>query len=354
MMESFGRRRIFLRATVQLASAVVLGRAAPVQLSRKMKMRAVSRPSVAARLTRALRAVLRVLAICLPVLAAFAGTVLLYDALLGWAWDMPPTSWEPLWLATVCGLITWLFIAAFHGKYETLTVTFADRNAFLGKLRAQLKDLGYDVRRSEADRQVFRPTFQALLFGGTIRVRFEEEAARLAGPKFSLELLRKRMRVLNHLEKDRKAFWDAHVRRNERLLNRVEISMRVTSKQWLDVYREVAQVLVREGAEVVFDVNLLAQSETGIRERTVEALIRDWVARENISALIRKERLSTRQPGAAEDSRTDGLSPSLEPRVSRSGLLCRPSAAAAEDSRHEMPVAPPEGLNLPAKCEICA
>jgi hypothetical protein len=317
-------------------------------------MRPVPSRCFSARLTKALRGVLRVLAICLPVLAAFAGTVLLFDAVLAWAWDVPLDSGEPLWLATVCGLITWLFIAAFHGKYETFTVTFVDRGVFLGKLRAQLKDLGYDVRRSEDNRQVFRPTFQAMLFGGTIRVCFEEAAAKLAGPRFSIDLIRKRLRVANHLENDRKAFWDAQVRRNERLLSRVEISMRLTPKQWLDVYREVAQALVRDGADVLLDVNLVGQSESGIRERTVDGLIRDWLARENIAAVIRKERLSSRANGSPDDSRTDGLSPVLE---NSSPWLALPSESPAshEAQLSQDAAAPAAGdACLPVQHEICA
>jgi hypothetical protein len=156
----------------------------------------------------------RVLAISIPVLLVFAATVLV--AALGLAWLGNPELGSPdtFGPATVCGLIAWLFFAVFHVKHETLTLPVQDQHAFLVRLRAQLKDLGYDARRSEGERQVFRPAFHALLFGGKIRVRVEAGEAHVSGPKLSLENLRKRLRVQSHLANDLKTFWHAK-RRNK-------------------------------------------------------------------------------------------------------------------------------------------
>jgi hypothetical protein len=239
---------------------------------------------------KALRGVLRVLAISLPVLLTFMGTVLGAALVLAWLRDTPAGSPETLGLATVCGLIVWLFIAVFHVRQETLTLSFQDRHVFLGKLRSQLKDLGYDARINEADRQVFRPTFQALLLGGKIRLRVEQGSAQLAGPKLSLEIVRKRLRIQNHLENDLRTFWEAKRRREERLLKRVRITMRVSGRQWQSACDQIAGTLAREGAQVVCEVSVVAQNEAGISDQRVEELIRASLAREDIQAVIHKER----------------------------------------------------------------
>jgi hypothetical protein len=238
-----------------------------------------------------IRAALRVTAISLPVLAAFAATVLPAAAAQALVCDPPLGSAENVCLATVCALIAWLFLAAFHVKHESFAVSFHDRHGFLAQLRTQLKELGYVARRREVDRQVFRPAFQAFLFGGTIRVRVKDRTAYVSGPKLSLEILRKRLRMHNHLRNDMRTFWDAQRRRGGQVLKRVQITMRVNGPQGQAVYNDIAAVLAREGAEVLCDVSLLAQSDSGFPDSTVDVLIRDCLAREKIPAVIRKEHL---------------------------------------------------------------
>jgi len=256
-----------------------------------------------------LLAIFRVLAISLPIMAVFTTTILVAAGVLAWLTDTSITTPYTLWLATICGLIAWLFIAVFHVRKEKLTLSFQDRHAFLGRLRSQLKDLGYCVRVRESDLQVFRPAFDAALVGGKIRLRVEDGSAYLDGPKMFLEILRKRLRVQNHLDKDLKTFWDAQRRRNERLLRRAQITMQVSGKQWQSVCRQITQVLVQEGAEVQCEVKLMAQSEDGIRERTVEGLIREWLAQKNIPVVITKEHVPGREDGPNLDS-----NPSIEPK----------------------------------------
>jgi hypothetical protein len=240
-------------------------------------------------LVNALRSTLRVLLFALAVLSALAVTVLAAAVVLAWACDQAVADPDTLSRATICALIGWLFVAVFHVKHETFTVSFGNRHAFLGRLRAQLKDLGYDARRMQGERQLFRPAFHALLFGGIIRVRVEGRFAHLAGPKLSLERLRKRLRVQNHLENDLKAFWDARRRRNERRLKRVQISLRLSNSQGQGACRDLVEALAREGADVLCDVNLLAQCEEGIRESTVDGLIREWLSRPDVRAVVHKE-----------------------------------------------------------------
>jgi hypothetical protein len=220
----------------------------------------------------------------------FTGTILFAAGLLAWLGDTSITNTSTLWLGMTCGLIGWLFIAVFHVRHETLILPFQDRQAFLGRLRSQLKELGYHGRVRDAEVQVFWPSFHSLLLGGKIRLRLEDGTAHLDGPKVFLEILRQRLRVQNHLDKDLKIFWDARRRRDERLLKRVQISMRVSGNQWQGVCRQITQILAREGAEVHCEVILGARSDDGIRERTVEHLIREWLSQKSISAVITKER----------------------------------------------------------------
>ena len=250
-------------------------------------------------LCRPLRGALGVLAIALPVIGLFTAIILPAASVLAWLTDSPFD--DAYALATICGLITWLFVAVFHFRQETLVLPLHNRQAFLGRLRAQLKALGYCVKVQQSDRQVFKPSFQALLLGGRIRLRIKGESAQLDGPRMFLEILRKRLRVQNHLEKDLKIFWDAKRRQNERLLKRAQITLHVTGKQWQGVYRQITEVLQREGATVQCDVVLRAQSDEGIRERVIESLVRDWLAEKDIPADITKERLGGSETGSKLD-----------------------------------------------------
>lgn len=252
-------------------------------------------------LCKPLGSVLRVLAISLPVMGIFTGTILTAAGVLAWLSDSPLSSESTLSLATICGLVAWLFVAVFHFRQETLSFSFQDRQAFLGRLRSQLKDLGYWAKVRESDRQVFKPSFQALLFGGKIRLRIEGASASLSGPKLFLEILRKRLRVQNHLEKDLKIFWDARRRQNERLLKRAQIAMRVTGKQWQGVCRQITELLQREGAEVQCEVILRAESEEGIRERMVDGLVRELLTQSDIPVVITKERIGGLESGSNPD-----------------------------------------------------
>jgi hypothetical protein len=237
----------------------------------------------------------------------FTGTILIAAGLLAQICDTSLSNPYTLWLATICGLIVWLFVAVFHVRHESLTLPFQDRQAFLGRLRSQLKELGYHARVRESDVQVFWPSFQSLLFGGRIRLRLEDGIAHLDGPRMFLEILRQRLRVQNHLEKDLRIFWDARCRRDERLLKRVQISMRVNGNDWQGVCRQITQILAREGAEVQTEVILRARSDDGIRERMVEQLIREWLSQKNIPAVITKERF----PGTDSSSEFCLKPPSL-------------------------------------------
>jgi hypothetical protein len=243
-----------------------------------------------------LRSVLGVLAIALPVMGLLTGAIVSAAGVLAWLTD---SSFEyAYFLATLCALIAFLFVAVFHFRQEKLVLPVQDRPAFLGRLRAQLKALGYCAKVRQSERQVFKPSFQALLLGGKVRLRLTADTAYLDGPRMFLEILRKRLRVQNHLEKDLRVFWDAKRRQNERLLVRAQIAMRVTGKPWQGVCRRITEVLQREGADVQCEVVLRAHSADGIRDRLLDGLIREWLIQKDIPVTMTRERLDTVDTGS--------------------------------------------------------
>jgi hypothetical protein len=74
----------------------------------------------------------------------------------------------------------------------------------------------------------------------------------------------------------------------ERRLYRVRLTMRVPWEHWNEVYNEVIDPLAKEGADIFCDVNILAQSEGGIKENTVELVIRESLEQRGIKANIEK------------------------------------------------------------------
>jgi hypothetical protein len=76
--------------------------------------------------------------------------------------------------------------------------------------------------------------------------------------------------------------------KGERRLNRVRVIMRVPWENWQDIYNEVIDPLAQEGAEILCDVNIVAQSDGGIKENTVELVIRESLSQRGIKAEIQK------------------------------------------------------------------
>jgi len=72
----------------------------------------------------------------------------------------------------------------------------------------------------------------------------------------------------------------------ERRLDRVRITMRVPWEQWHDVYNEVIEPLANEGANIITDITLVARSEGGIRENTVELGIKESLSQRRIDANV--------------------------------------------------------------------
>jgi hypothetical protein len=74
--------------------------------------------------------------------------------------------------------------------------------------------------------------------------------------------------------------------KGERRLNRVRLDMKVPWEHWNDVYNEVIDPLVQEGAEVQCQVIVLAKGDAAIRENTIELGIKESLSQRGINAEI--------------------------------------------------------------------
>lgn len=72
----------------------------------------------------------------------------------------------------------------------------------------------------------------------------------------------------------------------ERRLDWVRVQMRVPWEKWPDIYNEVIEPLAKEGADILVDVNIVAQSEGAIRENLVELGIKESLSQHGISAKV--------------------------------------------------------------------
>ena len=214
----------------------------------------------------------RVAFLTLPVLLIFTATVLPLALLLTQVSGAATDVSDNLSLAVLCGLVVWLFLAIFHIRTETIRLPVPDARGFLRRLVPILEDLGYEVTRHADGAVVSRPGFRALLLGGSVQVQLEGQVARVVGPKVFVEILRRRLRLQSYLDRAQQPPRDGRHRPAERLLKRVELSVRLSGAQALAAHDEIAQALAHEGAEVVCELHVMAQSEDGLRETIVEEL----------------------------------------------------------------------------------
>jgi len=72
----------------------------------------------------------------------------------------------------------------------------------------------------------------------------------------------------------------------ERRLDWVRVQMRVPWEHWPDIYNEVIEPLANEGANILVDVNIVAQSDGAIRENIVELGIKESLSQRGIDAQV--------------------------------------------------------------------
>lgn len=198
-------------------------------------------------------------------------------------WDRP----EFLVLGMFCGLIAWWFVAIFHLKHETQSLPISQQELFLVEARSILQEMGYQMVSRQADQLTFHPSFHAFLFGGGIRLEIAGHAANISGPRVSLEIFRRRYRLQHHVQRVQQVLLDQRKITDTRL-KRIEVALRLKPEQFEAVRKNIVVLLQKEG-EVVCELNLLVQSDEGIREEVVEFQIREWLAQQNIPCDIHKD-----------------------------------------------------------------
>lgn len=215
------------------------------------------------------------------------GTGLSIAVLVAWFFDGTWNDVQSLTIGTVCMLIIWLFVAVFHLRRETHTMAFSQREQFVIKAKTVLQEMGYALASQQTDALTFRPCFQSYLFGGAIQIALEDQEARLTGPKVSLEFFRRCFRLLNHVQRVQMYLKDQR-KITDNVIKRAELQLRLRPDQFEAVRRNVIQLLEKHGA-VICELNLLVQSEQGIREDTLEFQVREWLEQNDIEVDIHKD-----------------------------------------------------------------
>ena len=236
-----------------------------------------------------LRAAVRILLLALSALIVFGITAFLGSSSLLWLRTNAAAIVGITMLSAVCALSAWLFVVVLHGRGDSLTFLHDDREAVALWLRRELEQLGYEAGETHEGRTFFTQGFTAYLAAGSVRMMEHPGCIVIAGPKVFIEILRKRLKVLHHLANLLQTIQDTRVRQGRHLLRRVEIDLRVSAAQWQKIYDDVISVLAAQDADLVCEVHILAQNESGILDTTVESDIRERLRQQNIPVEIRKE-----------------------------------------------------------------
>lgn len=240
------------------------------------------------------RAGMRIVVLALAFLSLFALSFAAFAWGLSWLRGGDVFSQDQVILALVCNLIAWLFLAVFHLGKETVLLPVPQRG-FVERASRLLQDMGYEITTQTADTLGTRPRFKSLLLGWGIQVHCLGSHARISGPKMWVELFRRRLRWQHHL--DLASGGLSRRRGDDHLIKRVQIQARLSQEQW-DAFRaEVLEPLAQQ-ADLVCEVNLLAQSETGIRESLVDGPVRDWLESNQVAADIHKDHARLQEPQA--------------------------------------------------------
>jgi hypothetical protein len=243
-----------------------------------------------------LYAVLRVVIWATLLLIFFAAMTWLIALILAWWFDTPVAESRNIELGIICGLVAWLFLAAFHLRTETLTLPFTGREVFLHRVKTVLRELGYEVMIQTPTHARFHPSFGAFLMGGGIVVRVDDGTAAVTGPRLSLEMLRRRLRLYQRLAAVHQSAGECR-RPPDHRLKRVHITVRLPADRWPEVMDRLLGA-VGPHASMIVDLHILAQSSGELRDSTIEQ-VRAWLHERGIAVEIRKDHVQLPEPGAA-------------------------------------------------------
>ena len=218
--------------------------------------------------------------------------------ILSWCFDTAVAESHNLYLGMICALVAWLFLATFHLRRETVHLPFVSRDTFLRRIKTVLGELGYEVMIETPTHVRFHPSFRSFLMGGGVLVKMEETIALVTGPRLSLEMLRKRLRLYQQLAVVHQSAGEGRRRQPDNRLKRVQIDVRLPADRWPEVMDHLVGVLGQE-ASLICDLHILAQSSGGVRESTIEEQVRAWLHDRGIPAVIHKDHVQLAEPGTA-------------------------------------------------------
>lgn len=192
-------------------------------------------------------------------------------------------------VGVICSVVTWLFVAVFHWRKETMLFAVQNRNEFLVEVRAVMSELGYEALPMGADncRLRFRAGLRSLLLGGSVRLIIDGATARIIGPRVCLEVLRKRLRVRHHVERMQQTMLE-----NSRLLDalqqRIQTGLKLSPQQLRHALDEVIESLAEEG-DIVCYLKIATRHENTLPQSTIDARLRDWLKPRGHAAEAPKE-----------------------------------------------------------------
>ena len=242
-------------------------------------------------------------------LAAILSVALLIAKIVGFVGGDESLSPRNFFVGLVCSLIAWLFIAVFHLRKETVLLRMSDRPRFEARLRKILFDLGYRSIEATENEWRTRPEFLAFLFGPGVRIHLDGAKAAITGPKFSLERIRAKYRVVSHLEKVQDSRANCKARLSECYIKRCELSLRLTPALLAEFQRKVVEPLAKHG-EVLVELQLMATCPDGLPESRWINDIQPWLDEEGIFYEFHKDHPqrvfpSPQAPGNSVDNMID-------------------------------------------------
>jgi hypothetical protein len=178
-------------------------------------------------------------------------------------------------------LLVALILASFHLRKTTVQLRVSSRDAFLRRMRKIFEDLGHVVVQKSNVVWRTQPAFRSLMFGEGITVVLDGNHATISGPSFSLDQIRRRYRMVSHLEKLQEAITDNRTRGPECFMKRFELSARLEPEQLAEFHNRVVGQL-GGGVSVILDVQMMVASDAGVRESVWLNQIRPWLDDEGI------------------------------------------------------------------------
>jgi hypothetical protein len=231
-------------------------------------------------------AAFRFVLVALLALVVLCGVAWVVALLVGW-WqgdDWRNTSY--LGIGLLCTLIAALFFAVFHLRRETRTMPVGHRDQFIAKAKSVLHEMGYALTTAHGDTLTFRPRFHSYLLGDAIQISLDNQEAKLTGPRVALDIFRRYLRLMNHVQrvqvylKDQRKFTD-------NVLKRVDLMLRLRPDQFEAVTEHVIEVFEKDG-NVLCELNLKVDCERGFNANTLEFQIIEWLEQHGIYFEIRK------------------------------------------------------------------